>query len=431
MADQDNLNNILERLLNGNETENDIEKLKRSLLADNLQIASQLGKYNVNIGEGKEIHIGDRHYHGADAETIEKILRTLWEEIQSSQSKPVFWKYRHTFRGHRDSINAVAITSDSKTLISVSDDKTIKVWSLNPPKLLSTLAKQENELLCVAIAPDNQTLISGDNDGNIQIGNLQTGNLATLPKIHEKLIHTIAISPDGKIFATGSADKTIQIWNINPLKRLYLTPKQEAEINVVSIALDNQTLISGDKQGTIKIWNLLTGELLNTLPNVHEKSVNCLALSQDGEMFATGSADKIIKIWNLQTGHLIQTLNQEGGTQEEGNTPINAIAFSPNSQILISGSKGKSVSKSSKFKFGHLLENPAIKVFRRSGGKDRTKASFGGSLRIWNIKTGTLLEYKKRVHASPINSLAISSDGQLLVTASKGGSIMMWQRAQS
>jgi WD40 repeat protein len=402
MADQDNLNNILERLLNENETENDIQNLKRSL-------ASQIGKNIVNIEEGKDIQIGDCIYQGADAETIEKILRTLWQEIQLSQSKPVFWKYRHTFRGHRDSINAVAITSDSKTLISVSDDKTIKAWSLNPPKLLSTLAKQENELLCVAITPDNQTLISGDNDGNIQIGNLQTGNLATLPKIHKKLIHTIAISPDGKMFATGSADKTIQIWNINPLERLYLTPKQEAKINVVSIALDNQTLVSGDKQGTIKIWNLLTGELLNTLPNGHEKSVNCLALTRDGELFATGSADKIIKIWNLQTGNLIQTLNEEGGTQEGGNTPINAIAFSPNSQILVSGSKGRSI----------------------VDGFSRIKVYSGGSLRIWDIKTGTLLEYRRRVHGSPINSLAISSDGQFLITASKTGSMIMWQRAQS
>jgi WD40 repeat protein len=220
------------------------------------------------------------------------------------------------------------------------------------------------------------------------------------------LIHTIAISPDGKMFATGSADKTIQIWNINPLERLYLTPKQEAENNVVSIALDNQTLVSGDEQGTISIWNLLTGERLNTVPNAHKKSVNCLALSQDGEMFATGSADKIIKIWNLQTGHLIQTLNQEGGTQEGGNTPINAIAFSPNSQILVSGSKGRSIVD-------------GFRVYSR------------GSLRTWNIKTGTLLEYMKRVHSSPINSLAISSDGQFLVTASKGGSIMIWQKAQS
>lgn len=72
-------------------------------------------------------------------------------------------------------VNAVTITSDSKTLLSASDDKTIKVWSLNPPKLHSTLPKQEDELLCVVIASDNQTLINGDEEGNFQLWNLQTG----------------------------------------------------------------------------------------------------------------------------------------------------------------------------------------------------------------------------------------------------------------
>ncbi|MBD2343633.1 WD40 repeat domain-containing protein [Anabaena subtropica] len=410
MANREHLSEILDRILSGSQTEEDIAQLRRSLSADNLQIASQLGRYNVNIGEGKEIHIGDRIYQGADAETIKEALQAILQEIQLSvkQSKPVFWQYRHTLRGHTDSINAVAITSDSKTLISTSDDKTIKVWNLNPPKLLSTLPKQKDELLCVAIANNNQTLVSGDKEGNVQIWNLQTGDLiTTLPKIHKRLIHSIAISPDGKTFATGSANKTIQIWNINPLERLYLTPKQEAQINVVKIAFDSQTLISGDDQGTIKIWNLLTRELLNTLLNGHERSINCLALSQDGKMFATGSSDKIIKIWNLQTGALLQTLNQEGGSEEEGNTPINAIAFCPNSQIIVSGSEGN------KFGFG------------------KTRIYFGGSIRIWNIKTGTLLQTRSKAHTSPINSLAISSDGQVLVTASKAGSMIIWQRAQT
>jgi hypothetical protein len=53
--------------------------LRRSLAGDR-QVASQLGKYNVNIGEGKEIHIGDRIYKGTDAETIRKIIQ---DELQS------------------------------------------------------------------------------------------------------------------------------------------------------------------------------------------------------------------------------------------------------------------------------------------------------------------------------------------------------------
>jgi hypothetical protein len=41
------------------------------------QLSIQLGKYNVNIGEGKEIHIGDRIYQQWDKEAIEALVKTI------------------------------------------------------------------------------------------------------------------------------------------------------------------------------------------------------------------------------------------------------------------------------------------------------------------------------------------------------------------
>ncbi|WP_246163159.1 MULTISPECIES: VMAP-C domain-containing protein [Brasilonema] len=79
MADQDILNQILERILNGSQTQDDIEQLRRSLSADNLQIVSQLGRYNVNIGEGKEIHIGDRIYNQWNKEAMEALVKAIQE----------------------------------------------------------------------------------------------------------------------------------------------------------------------------------------------------------------------------------------------------------------------------------------------------------------------------------------------------------------
>ena len=54
----------------------------RALLRDNLENVVQLGKYNVNIGEGREIHIGDRLYRDVDAEAIREIVRNILVDIQ-------------------------------------------------------------------------------------------------------------------------------------------------------------------------------------------------------------------------------------------------------------------------------------------------------------------------------------------------------------
>ena len=53
------LNTIIERIASGTQTATDVEAL-RVVLSDRNQDLLQLGKYNVNIGRGQDIHIGDR-----------------------------------------------------------------------------------------------------------------------------------------------------------------------------------------------------------------------------------------------------------------------------------------------------------------------------------------------------------------------------------
>lgn len=81
MDNRDHLGNILDRILNGSQTEEDIAQLRRSLkIVDGmLQIVSQDGKFNTNIGQitGADIHIGDRVYQQWDEEAIEALVKAL------------------------------------------------------------------------------------------------------------------------------------------------------------------------------------------------------------------------------------------------------------------------------------------------------------------------------------------------------------------
>ncbi|RCJ28380.1 hypothetical protein A6770_23925 [Nostoc minutum NIES-26] len=59
MTHAEHLKQTLHRVETGQQTDEDISFLRQLLLAGDRQILSQLGKYNVNIGEGRDIHIGD------------------------------------------------------------------------------------------------------------------------------------------------------------------------------------------------------------------------------------------------------------------------------------------------------------------------------------------------------------------------------------
>lgn len=55
------LKRIIEKIIQGQHTEAELSQLRQTLNSgNNRQLALQLGKFNVNIGEGKDIQIGDR-----------------------------------------------------------------------------------------------------------------------------------------------------------------------------------------------------------------------------------------------------------------------------------------------------------------------------------------------------------------------------------
>ncbi|BAZ25512.1 putative signal transduction protein containing Nacht domain [Kalymmatonema gypsitolerans NIES-4073] len=82
MIAPDELNPILERIAKRQQTEMDIAVVRQWLNGG--QIVSQQSKYVVNLGQTQgDIHIGDRIYHGADAQAIREIVRSLLQELQT------------------------------------------------------------------------------------------------------------------------------------------------------------------------------------------------------------------------------------------------------------------------------------------------------------------------------------------------------------
>ena len=80
---------ILDRLKTGSLTAADIELIQQLLMPGATPDVVQLGKYNVNIAEGKDIHIGDRIYQAASAEAIRNIIRSVLKELTDTSQTDI------------------------------------------------------------------------------------------------------------------------------------------------------------------------------------------------------------------------------------------------------------------------------------------------------------------------------------------------------
>jgi len=81
MTLSEDLKQILNRIEKGQPTDEDMTVLHQRLLAGDRQIATQLGKYNVNIGEAKDIQIGDLIYNQWDEQALQALVKAIQQAI--------------------------------------------------------------------------------------------------------------------------------------------------------------------------------------------------------------------------------------------------------------------------------------------------------------------------------------------------------------
>ncbi|MFZ2615053.1 MAG: tetratricopeptide repeat protein, partial [Anaerolineae bacterium] len=73
----DDIQALLDRIAAGSHTEADLVTLRGVLLVGGQGNVIQVGKYNIHIGEGQDIRIGDTVYQGPDAAAIQAALRAV------------------------------------------------------------------------------------------------------------------------------------------------------------------------------------------------------------------------------------------------------------------------------------------------------------------------------------------------------------------
>ena len=283
-----------------------------------------------------------------------------------------------------------------------------------------TLVGHSGSVWSVALSSDGQTLVSGSEDKTIKIWNLNTGQVSRTLLGHSDAVRSVTLSPDGQILASASGDKTIKLWNLHG--QIRTLSGHSGPVWSVAINPDGQTLVSGSEDGTVKIWNLPTGELRRTI-NGHSGRVFSVAISPDGQTFATASIDKTIKVWHLQSGELIRTLLGHADA-------VRCVVFSPDGQKLASSSWDKTI-KVWNLRTGEVMRtllghSDRVVSVAFSNDSQIASTSVDKTIKVWNWQTGKLLSTLSG-HSDWVLSVTISPTGQI-VSSSKDKTIKVWQR---
>ena len=136
-------------------------------------------------------------------------------------------------------------------------------------------------------------------------------------------------------------------------------------------------------------------------PDNVDAGVTSVCISPDGTLVAAGSLDTVVRIWDVQTGKLVERLK---GHRDS----VYSVAFTPDGRGLVSGSLDKTLK---------YWDVQPINERRKNGLKNGASAVLDRTSACTMNFTG---------HKDYVLSVAVSHDGQWVVSGSKDRGVQFW-----
>ncbi|KAI1805891.1 WD40 repeat-like protein [Daldinia bambusicola] len=225
--------------------------------------------------------------------SIDKTIKVFNFETQQS----------FCLRGHSNWVNQVRLDLASRTLLSASDDCTIKLWDLDSQTCIKTYEGHAGQVQQVLVLPDDFKLEDEHmREAEADAASTISPSSHLAPQYNDKRAAYGPIfinNPERQLpprhFLTGSLDLTMRLWDsaAGQSPRCFWGHVE----GIWGLAGDTLRFVTGANDATVKVWDPRTGRCEHTFTG-HNGPVTCVGLS-DSRM-ASGGEDGEVRLYSFE-----------------------------------------------------------------------------------------------------------------------------------
>ncbi|MEU1722537.1 WD40 repeat domain-containing protein [Nonomuraea sp. NPDC005692] len=317
-------------------------------------------------------------------------------------------------------ISGLTFSADGSQLAVALSDRTALLLDPATLRPLSEPLRHDSPVLSVSFSRDGRTLATVTEEGTIRLWDVERRRLSVPPLRMEPTgqITIVALSPRGDVFATGGIDGKVQLWDLGTRRLIKTLSGGNSSVNAVAFTPDGARLAAGGTDGVVTLWDVGTRKAVAAFR--HDQSVTGLSFSADGTTLASSSTDMTARLWDMET------LRQRGAPFNGQGRYLTAVALAPDGRTLATAVQGGTVwlwDATSWQPEGKLLptRDEAVAVAYHPDG--RLAVADGRDVRVWTPPAGTYTSY---AHPQQVRAVAFSPDGRTLATTGRKDAVRLW-----
>ncbi|MXV75921.1 hypothetical protein F4Z99_16810 [Candidatus Poribacteria bacterium] len=343
---------------------------------------------------------------------------------------------------HGGPATRVTFSPDGKLLATSGWNNEAILWDVDTRTVRFTF-KHEDAVRTVLFSPDGRRLATGSLDATAKLWDLETGKQfrsfahpdyrrpLAFPSGHTEIyneggIRCIAFSPDGKFLATGGLhrDRDVKLWDIEQGKQRW-SITFEASAKSITFSPDGRYIATHFTADVVHVLRIEDGTAVpfdldrekwigrneRKPPAEHTSEGVRVNFSPNGKHLINLGANNTIRVRDIETGVEVKTLvGTNGYTKTIGLSPEGeylGICIRHEDAVELWGEETIA-------RFPH-----EIRVMTAEISNDGTLLATGGrdnKVKLYDVETEKL-HHTLSGHIGPIQALAFSPDGTLLVSS--------------